>query len=113
MRNIKISKQDFKKLLNENNDVMLEIFHLLSSRLFYKYMMLPTMSGSDPQNKIKIILDYLKSTQSNLKGSKCIIPYTRQQIANLTGLRVETVIRSIKKMAEQGLLQLDERKIVF
>ncbi|WP_330745884.1 Crp/Fnr family transcriptional regulator [Chryseobacterium sp. CP-77] len=110
---IKLPKEDFKKLLNENNDVMLEIFHLLSSRLFHKYMMLLTMSSTDPQVKIKNILEFLKSTQSKLQGSKCIIPYTRQQIANLTGLRVETVIRSIKKMAEQGLLQLDGRKIVI
>jgi CRP-like cAMP-binding protein len=110
---IKLPKEDFKKLLNDNNNVMLEIFQLLSSRLFHKYMMLLTMSSADPQVKIKNVLDYLKSTQIKLQGNKCIVPYTRQQIANLTGLRVETVIRSIKKMAEQGVLQLDGRNIIY
>ncbi|HAO26529.1 MAG TPA: Crp/Fnr family transcriptional regulator, partial [Chryseobacterium indologenes] len=42
-----------------------------------------------------------------------LIPYTRQQIATLTGLRVETVIRYVKKMEEQKLVKLDSTKIYY
>ncbi|WP_238349718.1 helix-turn-helix domain-containing protein [Chryseobacterium cucumeris] len=42
-----------------------------------------------------------------------MVPLTRQQIANLTGLRVETVIRSIKKMEREHILKLIGRKILY
>ncbi|WP_228406521.1 helix-turn-helix domain-containing protein [Chryseobacterium sp. AG844] len=41
------------------------------------------------------------------------MPLTRQQIANLTGLRVETVIWTIKKMAQEKILKLDGRTIFY
>lgn len=39
--------------------------------------------------------------------------YTRQQIADMSGLRVETVIRTVKKMEKEGKLVLEGHKIVF
>ncbi|MBK8604199.1 MAG: winged helix-turn-helix domain-containing protein [Saprospiraceae bacterium] len=40
-----------------------------------------------------------------------IVPYTRQQIANITGLRVETVIRTIIKLSGDNKLKIVNRKI--
>jgi CRP-like cAMP-binding protein len=36
---------------------------------------------------------------------------TRQQVANMTGLRVETVIRSIRNMNENGQLVIERGKV--
>lgn len=41
------------------------------------------------------------------------IPCTRQQIADMSGSRVETVIRTVKKLEKQGKLVLQGHKIVF
>lgn len=38
------------------------------------------------------------------------IEFTRQQITNLTGLRVETVSRTLKNMEKEGTLTLKDRK---
>jgi CRP-like cAMP-binding protein len=42
-----------------------------------------------------------------------IVPFTRQQLADMTGLRVETVIRTIKMMEKNGKLFLDGHKVKF
>lgn len=48
-----------------------------------------------------------------LKKHSFLVPYTRQQIADLIGLRVETVIRTIKKMETENLLLIDHSKIYY
>jgi len=57
-------------------------------------------------------MDYLKGNNDNNKYS-FQIPLTRQQLANLTGLRVETVIRTIKKMHNAHLIKVQNRKIFY
>jgi len=41
------------------------------------------------------------------------VPFTRQQIANMTGLRVETVIRAVKKMQHDKVLKIEGGKIFY
>jgi CRP-like cAMP-binding protein len=41
------------------------------------------------------------------------VPFTRQQLADMTGLRVETVIRCIKSMEASGALAIEEGKIIW
>ncbi|MEF9479290.1 helix-turn-helix domain-containing protein [Chryseobacterium sp. 1B4] len=92
-------------------DLVFTMFRYLSDRLFYKYVMLFNNSAIDPVLKIKSLMDYYKESSLNQRPYSYQVPLTRQQIANLTGLRVETVIRTIKKMADDGILKLDGRRI--
>ena len=55
------------------------------------------------------LLTYLKK-DSNISG-KYEVSLTRQQLADLTGLRVETVIRTIKNLATKKKLEILNRKI--
>lgn len=41
------------------------------------------------------------------------VPITRQQLASLTGLCVETTIRAIKKMEREKILRITNRKILY
>jgi len=41
------------------------------------------------------------------------IPYTRQEIANFTGLRVETVIRYLTKMKVGKIVEINNRKLIY
>jgi CRP-like cAMP-binding protein len=41
-----------------------------------------------------------------------VVPVTRQEIADMTGLRVETVIRKVGLLEEQGKLYISDRKIL-
>jgi CRP-like cAMP-binding protein len=42
-----------------------------------------------------------------------MVQLTRQQIADITGLRVETVIRSIRQLYENGKLAIAKGKVYY
>ena len=107
----RLSKSSFLQLLKENFELHLKLDQVLCQRLQYKSMILTEISAHTPEHRLVTIMNYLKS-KMNLK-EKAIIPYTRQQLADMTGLRVETVIRTIKKMEQNGKLTLERRKIKF
>ena len=45
------------------------------------------------------------------KYERFLVPYTRQQIADMTGLRVETVIRTVSRLKEEGKISVIKHKI--
>ena len=75
-------------------------------------MILTEVSSYDPEHRLNTLLKYFKSKLVKKDDAeKIIIPFTRQQLADMTGLRVETVIRTIKKMEKDGKLKLEGHKI--
>lgn len=108
----KLSKENLFRLLKENFEVHLALDQVLCQRLKYKSMILSEISFYDPEHRINSLLSYLKDQngmQSDKNGFQ--VPFTRQQLADMSGLRVETVIRTVKKMEESGSLKLIGHKI--
>ena len=98
-----------KVLLKENFEIQLEIIENFSKRLHYKAMMMREISSYNPEHRIISLLDYLKE-KDHIEDDYCV-SLTRQQIANLTGLRVETVIRSIKALESKGEIKIKNRDV--
>jgi CRP-like cAMP-binding protein len=73
-------------------------------------MILSEISFYDPEHRIASLIQYLKEKLGNGKDP-FIVPLTRQQLADMSGLRVETVIRTVKTMEEQGKLKIADHKI--
>lgn len=110
----KLSGDYFLQMLKENFDLHRKMTQVLCQRLRYKSMVLSEISSHDPDHRIYSILKYYKAKNQKPGDVSLVrIPYTRQQIADMSGLRVETVIRTIKKMEKEGKLSLDHHKIVF
>lgn len=109
----KVSKLDFLQLLKENFDLHLKLDRVLCHRLQYKSMILTEVSAHEPEHRLATIMKYLKLKMAPHAEGKAIIPFTRQQLADMTGLRVETVIRTIKKMEQGGKLTLEKHKIKY
>lgn len=110
---IRLAKNDFLKLLKKYPDLSLQMNGCLSQRLYYKMLMIQNMASQDPASRLKGVLDYLKSFHENSCQYDFHIQLTRQQLANLTGLRVETVIRTLKKMEKTNLLKIENKKILY
>lgn len=106
----KLPKTEFIKILLANSDLHLAFTKLLSKRLAYKAMMGKEVSVHPPEHRILTLLQYLKKQQDTTDYK---VELTRQQIAELTGLRVETVIRAIKKLQSKEILRLENRKIIM
>ncbi|SIQ82535.1 cAMP-binding domain of CRP or a regulatory subunit of cAMP-dependent protein kinases [Chryseobacterium sp. RU37D] len=110
---IRMPKNNFLEMLEKNPKLSLEMNACLSQRLYFKAIMLQSISSQNPVLRLKGLLNYLKSYNAD-ECEQCFhVELTRQQIANLTGLRVETVIRALKKMEKQGELKIDNRKILY
>ena len=110
----RLPRPEFLQLLKENFDIHMKLDQVLCKRLQYKTMILTEVSSYDPEHRITTLLKYLRSKLIKKEtADKTIIPFTRQQLADMTGLRVETVIRTIKKMEKGGKLHLDGHKIRF
>ena len=92
----------------------LKMDQVLCQRLRYKSMVLSEISSYEPEHRIIALLKYYKSKNAKAGvNGKHIIPYTRQQLADMSGLRVETVIRTVKKMEKEGKIALEGHKIKF
>ncbi|GAB2764480.1 Crp/Fnr family transcriptional regulator [Salinimicrobium soli] len=107
-----LPKEHFLELLSSNPKVHLKITETLAKRLFYKAIMVSEISSQEPEHRILRILDYLKKHVHKIEGEFTYkVDLTRQQLADLTGLRVETVIRATKSLEKKGELQIKKRKV--
>jgi CRP/FNR family transcriptional regulator, cyclic AMP receptor protein len=107
----KLSSVQLEELLKNHFEVHLNFTRVLSKRLQYKSMMMKEISGQDAEHQLITLIKYLKK-QSGIRDL-FELKLTRQNMADLTGLRVETVIRTIKTMVEQGKLTAKGRKIYY
>lgn len=109
---ILLSKPNFLKLLAENPSVSIIIIENLAQRLYYKSIMAAEISTHEPEHRVLKLIDHgiaYFNFQKDKNGY--LINFTRQQIGDLTGLRVETVIRTIKALEKKGELKIINRKV--
>lgn len=110
---LKLSKASFIKMLDDHPKVSRDVNKFLSERLYYKFVMLENNASLQADVRIKGVLEYHKSFSSDMSMYSFQVPLTRQQLASITGLRVETVIRTIKKLEKQKLLKIIDRNIYY
>ncbi|MBL6447727.1 Crp/Fnr family transcriptional regulator [Fulvivirga sp. 29W222] len=108
----KLPKENFIKLLKENFELHLKFCAILSKRLQFKAMMAKEISSYTPEHRVLTLIDYFKKKEDTESANNDYeVPFTRQQIADMTGLRVETVIRAIKALVAKKELQIIKRKV--
>ncbi|HEX7871225.1 MAG TPA: Crp/Fnr family transcriptional regulator [Chryseobacterium sp.] len=110
---IRLPRKNFINLIKEHPQVSMEMNACLSHRLYFKMIMIQNMASHNPAARITGLFDYLKSYSDCGDSHSFNVKLTRQQIADLTGLRVETIIRTIKKMEKEEILKIHERKICY
>ncbi|WP_080779941.1 Crp/Fnr family transcriptional regulator [Chryseobacterium phocaeense] len=110
---ITIPKDNFFKLLTDHPNVSLDINKFISERLYQKFVMMQHNLSLRPEVRLLGILDYFKSYSNNKEKYSFEVYLTRKQMAAITGLRIETVIRTIKKMESGHILKLINSKIFY
>lgn len=106
-----LSKAKLLSLLHQNFDIQMALLKALSARLHFKSMMSKEITLHDAAHRILTLIDFLKMKDKVINEAYAV-SLTRQQIADLTGLRVETVIRTMKHLVEKKMLQQKGRKIL-
>lgn len=108
---IKLSKDKLQKILEEYPSVQKKFLTLMCRRIHTKAVTSKDIINQKPEFRIMAFLNAHKKGQ-DLKD-KQLVPYTRQEIANFTGLRVETVIRALTKMGKCKKVDIINHKIFY
>lgn len=109
---LKLSKEKFLEILDEYPVFQKQMIILFAKRIYNKTITSREIINNTPESRIMGFLnDYKK--KNNKESERIEIPYTRQEIANYTGLRVETVIRTLAKMKTKKVVQIIERKLIY
>lgn len=107
-----LQKSSFMKLLEENPSICIKIIENLAQRLYYKSIMAAEISTHEPEHRVLKLIDHgIKYFNFPKDDNGYLINFTRQQIGDLAGLRVETVIRTIKNLEKKGELKIINRKV--
>jgi CRP-like cAMP-binding protein len=108
-----LPKPDFLRMLSDAPEAAVSVCRRLADRLYYKSLMAMEISTEDPEHRLLRFFDFLKF---DVAKSEMTTPYpinlTRQQLADVTGLRVETVIRTVKSLEKKGAVKIVGRKIL-
>jgi CRP-like cAMP-binding protein len=108
---IRLPKAVFHQLLLEKPNIHMGFTKLLAERLRFKFLLLKELTNHDPEHSIFTLLNYLKKEKKNICGECNRVNLTRQQIADMTGLRVETVIRAMRHLHDQGKVTIEKGKV--
>lgn len=110
-----LSREQFYIMLKENQSVLFDVTKEISKRLYYKGIMSPEISSHDAEKRVITLLNYLKTNWHHplTEEELYVVDLTRQQIADMTGLRVETVIRAIKKLRKSNQLKILKGRIAL
>ena len=108
---IRLHKPVFNQLIKENIDIHFKFSKLLAQRVRFKLILLKALACHNPEIMIGSLLEHFKKEHKNFCPDCNQLKLTRQQIADMTGLRVETVIRSMRHMHEKGELLINKGKV--
>lgn len=107
-----LPKHYFMEMIKTNVEVSMEIIEHLAQRLHYKSVMAAEISYEEPEHRLLKLIDYsVKFFELKKEKEGFRIDLTRQQMADLTGLRVETVIRAIKSLEKKNQIKIINRKV--
>lgn len=108
---IRLHANTFNQLIKENPEIHFTFTKLITQRLRFKFLIMKELANSNPEARISTLLSYFKETQKNICPKCNQLKLTRQQIADMTGLRVETVIRAMRHMHDEGKLLIEKGKV--
>ncbi|MBX3254552.1 MAG: Crp/Fnr family transcriptional regulator [Chitinophagaceae bacterium] len=108
---VKIRKQFFQNILDDYPDIINNLLYTFAERIYDKAVAAQIWVQQTPENKI---VHFLKKNKPVCTDSQMLpVPFTRQQIADFTGLRVETVIRTLMRMKDEGIVKIINHKLYY
>ena len=109
---LRLHKSSFLQMIKSSFEIHFRFSQLLVTRLRFKFLTLRELAYNNPEQRISSMLNYYKNSRG-LGDSLCKLHLTRQQLADMTGLRVETVIRTIRHLHEVGTLKIQRGKVFY
>lgn len=105
----KINRARFMDYIKKYPENLLQLTREISQKAVEKSVKLKNLIYGTPEEKLKSILQHFKGQAKEAVE----IPHTRKELAQITGMCTETVIRTVKKMERAGKLRIINRKIYY
>ena len=101
-----ISSADFEKILHHYPDVSLQVLQAVGQRLEASQEIVKQLSTYSADQRIAAALIRLakKMGEQKEQGMLIQLPFSRQDLAAMTGTTVETVSRVMSRFSDEGLL---------
>jgi CRP-like cAMP-binding protein len=110
---IRLHREAFLKVLEQHPQILLEFSKMLCRLLYHKAFIGKGIASQGPEERISTLLEVLKRESGCPESQRYRLNLSRQQIADMIGLRVETVIRAMKKLEEKGMLSIEHGKVYY
>ena len=99
-----ISIEIFRKLLKENGEFAKEVINILAANNVQIYSRFFCLTHKQAYGRLADII--LCLSDRVFKKTKFELPLSRKELAELSGMTAETVIRMLKKFNEDGLIEM-------
>ena len=96
---LRLPKIEFETLLRTHPELYQLFTQYFVRRLRYQFMALKEFTNTKPIHRMRTLFEYFKVSGRSYCSHCSKVKLTRQQISFMTGLRIETVIRTIRSMA--------------
>lgn len=106
---IKIRKEKLLNIINDFPEIAIKLIYKFAERIYNKATVTQILISQRPEEKILFFFSKIKDNRKERQ----LIPLTRQQIADNTGLRVETVIRTLLRMNTEGKIKIIGHKVYY
>ncbi len=104
-----IDVKAFRHLMEQNQDFMKEIIDILSANSIQIYGRFFCLTFKQAFGRLADIL--LCLSDRIFKNNEFDLPLTRKELAELSGMSSETVIRMLREFNEEGLIKMDGKSI--
>lgn len=108
---LRLCTLSFHQLLQDNPDIHFDFTKSLVQHLRFKFFLTDLLSQNNPETIISKLIGYFNQHRKFICKNCNRLMLTRQQLANMTGLRVETIIRAIKHMEKEDRLSIVKGKV--
>jgi CRP-like cAMP-binding protein len=107
---VKVQRDRLIEYLKDHPEKLFEFTISMAKKTVQKSLLLKQIVLYNPEDRILQQLHDFKKEHSCEK-ERTMINFTRKEISHMTGLRIETVIRAVKKMEKEGKLEIVNGKI--
>ncbi|MFC2047588.1 Crp/Fnr family transcriptional regulator [Chloroflexota bacterium] len=102
-----IKREDFQSFLAQRPQVALRIINVLGGRLRESQSRLRDLAGERVEQRLASMLFMLSAKLGTT------IPFTRQELADMTGTTIETTIRLMSRLKDSGIIRSTRGNIVI
>ena len=109
---LRLDYRKLLKLLKSDFKIQMAFLNHLAERSYHRYIFLNSLTSEDAVHQLLTLLDHLKDSKGQ-EPYTYLVSYTRKEISFLTGLRIETVIRTFKKMESEKLIKIIRGRVYY